>query len=369
MAVDPAESIQKLKDQGHRVIGCLPLYPPVELFHSMGLTPVILWGQKLSGTRLDRSHEHLQIYACSVAHRLTELLLGEAKAQVDGIFAYNACDTLRNLREILQLSLAESGRELPFFSFHLPMTPRDQTDSVAYFKNEMSTLIAKLEETYQVKFSEDSFQTSVEQFRKARDLAKQLEQRVATGQFSFGRFVDVIEDSYFLTVEDQISLLESILGESAQVGDPGSRGRILVSGILGPPPPVSAMLEDSGLLVVGNDVATLARTYHYTPAHSGSVFDYYQDLYDNHHPCSTLLHSADTRTEALMQIADRTKARGFVFLGEKYCDCEYFEIPAVEAKLGENGVRTLQLEFAVDDDLIYENVRTRIEAFAELLSG
>ena len=35
-----------LKSQGHRVVGCFPLYPPLELVHSMGLTPVILWGLK-----------------------------------------------------------------------------------------------------------------------------------------------------------------------------------------------------------------------------------------------------------------------------------------------------------------------------------
>lgn len=369
MAVDPAESIQKLKDQGHRVIGCLPLYPPLELLHSMGLTPVVLWGHRLSGTKLDLSHEHLQIYACSVAHRLSEQLLGRAGTHVDGVFAYNACDTLRNLREILQLSLAENGQELPFFAFHLPMTPRSQTDSIAYFRNEISTLIGDLEVAFRVKFSEDSFRSSVELYRQARELAKQLEQRVASGQFPFGRFVEVMEDSYFLTVEDQISLLGSQLGESSPVPDPGSRSRIIVSGILGPPTPVSGFLEDSGLLVVGNDIATLARSYHYTPGNSASVFDYYQDFYDNHHPCTTLLHSADTRTEALKRIVNRTKAQGFVFLGEKYCDCEYFEIPTVDRVLSEKGVRTLQLEFAVDDDKILENVRTRIEAFAELLTG
>jgi hypothetical protein len=54
------------------VIGCFPLYPPLELFHSMGLAPVVLWGLRDAIPSLSLADRHLQSYVCSVARRLTE---------------------------------------------------------------------------------------------------------------------------------------------------------------------------------------------------------------------------------------------------------------------------------------------------------
>src|SRR5271157_113239 len=90
--------------QGKPIIGCFPLYPPVELLHAMGLSPVVLWGFR---GPIQQSDRHLQIYTCSVARYLTEWVLSDQSAGIAGILAYNACDSLRNLPEILQAGLRE----------------------------------------------------------------------------------------------------------------------------------------------------------------------------------------------------------------------------------------------------------------------
>ena len=91
------DSLADLKSQGHTLVGCFPLYPPLELLHSFGLTPVVLWGLRQDITRLTRSDRHLQPYACGVARCLSEFVLSQGGEFLDAIFMYNACDTLRNL--------------------------------------------------------------------------------------------------------------------------------------------------------------------------------------------------------------------------------------------------------------------------------
>ena len=61
--------------------------------------------------------------------------------------------------------------------------------------------------------------------------------------------------------------------------------------------------------------------------------------------------------------------RGFIFIGEKFCEYEYFEIVHLEKLLKERGIATLRLEFSRIQGGEYHDMKTRIEAFAEMLRG
>ena len=118
--------LKSLKDNGRKLVGCFPLYPPVELFHSFNLEPLVLWGLKPFYPLTARSDLHLQSFVCSVGRHLAEFVLSEAGGLLDGIFMYNACDTLRNMPEILRCGLEDNGRQVPIFKIHIPQAPRSQ---------------------------------------------------------------------------------------------------------------------------------------------------------------------------------------------------------------------------------------------------
>ena len=104
---DMVENIKRAKKKGAKVVGCFPLYPPLELLHSFGLVPLVLWDMKEQVRILKESDSHLQSFTCSVARRLTEFLLSEEGSLLDGLLMYNACDTLRNMPEIIKRGLGE----------------------------------------------------------------------------------------------------------------------------------------------------------------------------------------------------------------------------------------------------------------------
>ena len=68
---------------------------------------------------------------------------------------------------------------------------------------------------------------------------------------------------------------------------------VIVSGILAPPAQLIRTMEDVGLTVRGNDVASLHRSLAYTPDSFSEPKDIYQDFYQYHFPCPTLLYTAD----------------------------------------------------------------------------
>ncbi len=369
---DLEENLRRLKEDGRRLLGCFPLYPPVELLHALGLNPLVMWGLGPFFPGTHKSDQHLQDFVCSVGRHLTEFVLSDAGRMLDGLFFYNACDTLRNLPEILQSGLKEEGRHLQSFNVHIPMPSRKQTDGSQYLRDEINALTGRLKDAFGVRLSQARFEESVALHSRARALAKRLEKEVARGKCSFTTFASLMQGNYFRPVEGQIEVMSTALDKIERGGKaapaPAYVGRVILSGILPPPARISSVMEEAGLRVVGNDIASLARTYAYTPEACASPADYYVDFYYRHHPCTTLLGMADERACTLESLVEEWDAQGVIFLGEKYCEYEYFEFPHLEKRFAERGVKTLLLEFAVDADRSLGAYKTRIEAFAEMLA-
>jgi benzoyl-CoA reductase/2-hydroxyglutaryl-CoA dehydratase subunit BcrC/BadD/HgdB len=337
----------------------------------MGLTPVVLWGLRDIVKTSAAADLHLQSYACSVARHLVEFVLSDQAIFMDGLFMYNACDTLRNLPEILCCGLEENKRPLPMFKMHIPMAPPEQTRTSGYLNARILTLIMELEETYGVVFSPERFRHSVALYREMRSLCKELESLVAQGSMGYGRFSRIMQEGCFTAVEDHIASMKSILKEEPLCRNdsaiPKSAVPIILSGILPPPPELIDALENAGLRVAGNDIASQRRSYDYTPQMPDNPCSYYVDFYFNHFPCPTLLYSADSRIAAVKNLAARTGARGFVFIGEKFCEDEYFEIPYLQRILKEMDIPTLPLEISIEDGKNSEAFVTRLQAFSEIL--
>lgn len=350
-------------------LGSFPLYPPLELFYAMGLNPVLLWGLESELSGLDESDRRLQGYCCSVARRLVQFVLTRGLETLDGLFMYNACDTLRNLPEIIEAGLGEKGRPLPFFKMHLPMAFRDQVDAASYFRRRIAALIEELEQAYGVRFEPDRFRQCVLLFQKVRMLALKLEERVAAGQISYADFSDCLQRGCFADPEEQLRSLQALEDQGSRLpcGKREDRLRVVISGILPPPRTLIEAMEQSGLQVAGNDVALQRRSYGYQPAVTGDPLRYYHDFYTNRTACPTLLYTSTRRVEELLAYVRARGAAGVIFAGEKFCEYEYFEFPYLQRRLKEQGVHTMLLELSAEDTGKGGAFNTRVEAFSEML--
>lgn len=351
-------------------MGCFPLYPPLELLHSMGFSPAVLWGLKESIGEVPLSAGHLQAYTCSVGQCLTEFVLRHGPKLFDGLLMYNACDTLRNLPEILESGFADSKAPLPLFRFHVPVMQQGQADGRSYLSEQIHLLIRSLEKTFKLSFSTASFLESQVMYRRQRELAVQLEQCVAEGKMSFTDYSRIMRWGSFLTVEQHLVILEKSFDQYSQASEaPGDRPGVIVSGILPPPAGIIDMIEGAGLRILGNDIAMFRRMYGYSPEPAEDPADFYFDFYGNHYPCTTILARGDERIEVLKRMVRDRNAMGFVFAGELFCEYEYFELPYLRKTLLDQGTRTLSLDFSLQDQENMEAYRTRIESFAEMLRG
>lgn len=348
-------------------MGCFPLYPPVELAHSFGLVPLVLWDLKEAVPSLHESDRHLQAFACSVARRLAGFILSEDGALLDGVLMYNACDTLRNMPEILQSGLSDKGRRLPLLRMHLPMLPADRADAQDYLAARVGDLVRGLEEAFGVKFSADAFCESARLYNEARALARRLELLAAEGRLSYREFSRIIRAGHFSAVGDHArALSDAVKRAEAAPAVPGAR-RIIITGILPPPDGLIDAIEGAGMRVAGNDVASQSRSYGHETAVTGDPAAFYCGAYRSRRACTTLLYTADRRIEELCALAEERDARGVLFVGEKFCEYEYLELPYVRKILDQKKIAHMEIEIAAGDQDSAASLRTRVEAFAELL--
>jgi benzoyl-CoA reductase/2-hydroxyglutaryl-CoA dehydratase subunit BcrC/BadD/HgdB len=371
--MNPRERLATLKNNGRPVIACFPLYPPLALFHSMGLAPVVMWGLRGHVAGTEASDRHLPSYTCSVARHLTEFILSDARDSIDGIFMYNACDTLRNLPEILTDQLAPAGRDVPFFHVHLPMTPRDQTEASGYLKNEIRSLIKHLSDHFGADFSSETFQQSIFLYQRMRELSLAAQDQVVAGRLSFSDFAEVMQAGAFMLVEDQIRALEDLTARAGNHNAGASKPPmdkttgVMISGILPPPASVINAITAAGMTIVADDIASFYRSYAVMPGPVSDPAEYYARFYDDHYPCPTLLYTGDRRLPALMDRIRHSRAGAVIFIGEKFCEYEYFEFPYLEKRLAEAGIFSLRIEISIDDGEHTGAHDARIAAFAEMI--
>jgi benzoyl-CoA reductase/2-hydroxyglutaryl-CoA dehydratase subunit BcrC/BadD/HgdB len=204
--------IQIPSSHSRPIIACLPLYPPLELLDSLGLHPIIPWNLKRYMKDTSQSDRHVQNYVCSVARHLVEYMLTDGIRVVDGIVAYNACDTLRNVPEIIQSGLDEKKASVPVFTCHIPMTGavgRPRPDHVReYIKNEIQRITEELEIAFDVAFSPTRFLESVDTYNAVRGLFRTLSDVLSEGRIPFSRYVSILSDIVFMQVPEQFSTLQ-----------------------------------------------------------------------------------------------------------------------------------------------------------------
>lgn len=363
---DIHETLSCMKAQGRRLIGCFPLYPPLELLHSFGLTPVVLWGMRDAVRDYGTSDRHIQNYACQVARALTGFVIEKGPALFDALFMYNACDTLRNMPEILAAGIRENGGELPILRLHVPALPPERTGAREYLKGRVEGLITDLERLTGKSFSPDDFASSLALYREQRSLCLKIDALCANGKMPFAVAAPLLEQAHFMPVEDHIALLEDVIPGYEGGSGKGPGVPVMVSGIQAPPAGLLEAMDAAGLTVAANDIATMARSYGNSPS-GDQPPDYYCDYYFDHHPCTTILPAGDRRVELIRKRIHDNQVKGLIVFGEKFCEYEYFETPWIRETLKAQGVATLFLELGADDLTNLMPLKTRIEAFAEIL--
>lgn len=351
--------------QERKVIGTLCSYVPEEIILAAGATPFRLFGS-VEKTRL--ADAHLQSYGCSLARGVLEDALAGRLDFLDGVVFTHTCDTMQRLSDIWRINVKGA--------FHLDVilpVKLDTESARAYYRDVLQTFRTDLGERLDVTISDDDLRRAIALSNRIRRAFSQLYEMTASSpgilqgeaiymldragmMMERNRFADLMEE----TVHQLSDEIKNHAGASAPK-------RIFLEGGVCNYPDIYSIIEESGGVVVGDDLCTGFRYF------SGLVDETnadpilaIADRYIQRISCPAKHQGTTVRGEKLVEMARERRAQGVVFFLLKFCDPHAFDYPYLRDALEKAGIPVLMVE--VDDPLQGEGqLRTRLEAFMEML--
>jgi benzoyl-CoA reductase subunit C len=319
-------------------------YTPEEVIHAAGILPVRIFGSHT----IEKASAHLQSYCCSYAKRVLEEGL---TSFYDGSVFVHSCDTMQRLSDIWSYSIDEGFHE----TLVLPVA---MDRGIAYLAKELERFKKRVEE-YAGEISDSALRESITIYNENRRLLQELYEKRKGGHIPAVVVDRVMKASMTMLKQDHTVLLKEFL-EEVEPGD-YSRPRLLVTGSVVVDPNVLEIIEEYGLISY-DDLCIGSR---YLPlVEDLSLQGIAQRYLDMWCPCRA---APVSRGQYLLKKVKEYDADGVILLLHKFCEPHFFEAVSIRNTLREHEYPCLQLE--LEDQPSPEQIRTRVQAFCEILEG
>ncbi|MDF2957218.1 MAG: Benzoyl-CoA reductase/2-hydroxyglutaryl-CoA dehydratase subunit [Candidatus Alkanophagales archaeon MCA70_species_1] len=350
------------KEQGKKVVGWICPYVPEELIHAAGMLPFRVMGAPVTIVKGDA---YLYPNICTFNRVVLELALGGRYDFLDGIVTANVCDHIRRLYDAWHFFV-----ETPF-KLILSLPHKVSENAVAFFRDELSRLKSDLEKLAGVEISDAALKNSIRTYNRARELLRRIYglRREEEAPISGAEALEVVKAGMFLPKEEYVALLEEIF-ESLKRRDERYEGsaRVMIAGSDLDDPGFVKLIEDSGGLVVADDLCTGSRYFWEDVDVSGDPLEALARRYLSPVLCARM-HPYEAHIEHLIKMAEDFNVDGIIFEALKFCDIYGGEYPLLREWLKEKGldipVLMLDREYVLSG---VEQLKTRIQAFIESLS-
>lgn len=374
---------------GRQAMGYLCSYVPVEIIHAAGLTPVRVRG---STTPLRQVDAHLQPFACALCRSaLDQLLCGELHFLAGTVLAHT-CDTMQALADLWRIGLPGSRSDPAPAGLHVVMQPTNLGDPAAYpylfaelgrFRDRLTALVGH-------PITDDDLRASIVLYDETRRLVGALQHQRA--RLRATDFFAILDAAQIMPREQFNPLLAGLLdtleqAPAYQAGDaplPSGLGLFLTGATLDDPI-LFELIQELGARVVGDDLCSGSR-------HFDGLVDSDSDLlardgaggsegrkgdpiaalaayFLRRSPCPAKLHPRHDPGHYLLNQVRAVRADGVLFVLAKFCDPHAFERALALPALDRAGVPHLLLDApGADQSFSLEGVRTRLQAFVEILA-
>jgi benzoyl-CoA reductase/2-hydroxyglutaryl-CoA dehydratase subunit BcrC/BadD/HgdB len=353
------ENLRELASQGNRLIGYFCTYTPVELIYASGFIPVRIMGE---ADVIEKAYTLVPDFICPYLRKAVEKGLSGAYKCLTGIVQGYTCDVTCGLINIWEENI---GGEV----FHLlPLPYIDQQSSRSFLRSGLLELVRKLE-TAGGNFSEKRLAHALDLYAGIRTLMGELytlryNRRL---HLSAGEFLTVVQAGFITPPERFYSMLLDLRkalpeGPSSHDGIP-----VLVSGSLIEDGKALEILEQSGGLIVADDLCTGLRNFDPPDGKGSDPIDRLMDRTMNRFPCPTR-SSAEERLKKILRLMKLSGAQAVVFLFQKFCTPHLADHPFLNESLRTMNIPSIMVEME-EAGIMEGQMRTRFEGFFEMIRG
>ncbi len=359
---DPLKLSHQWAREGRKVIGCLDSYIPEEFIHAAGMIPLRILGSTGDVTQAD---SYLPVFAGKLARSILEQGLGGDLGHLASVAISNSSDAVRMLYDLW-------GRHIPqqrAFLIDVPAILEGETNH-RVFRQAMLDFKDALEKFAGEPLNPDALRSSIAVFNENRRLLKKMASLLSASppRLSAETYLDAILSGFLLTKEQHNDLLlqviESCNRETTQCM--AKRVPLHVSGPILVDRSFLPLVQQCGATMVSDDLGTGSRYFWDEVAEAGDPVEAIIERY-----WSKITESYKTPMERrwlhLLNRIERSRAKGVIFVIEKYSDEDQYDYPVWRDRLRSRGIPSLLL----DAELVLESeqVRTRVQTFVEIVKG
>jgi len=364
---DPYTHLADWKARNNRkVMGLTPMYLPEELIHAGGMLPVEMWS---SNEPITVGHAHVTPYYCGLTRSIVDDLLKGKLDFIDGILTYETCIQARTIMLIVEKNCKISFLEAIFL-------PNQMTNPLTrpYLIESLEILKVRLEEFAGHEITEDSIRESIIVYNRNRKLLRKIYdlRRKRPGLINVQEMVPIVHSSMLMLKEDHNAALEKLIVDlEKRSHEMDNRPKVILVGSLctAPSTEILKLFDDSGVVVVDDDLYTGTRYFVNDAAEDGVPIEALADRFlTRNPPCATKVDSTMNWSDYIINMVNESEAQGVITLIQKNCPPHMCYSPDVMRKLSEANIPELVLE--VEHEVVsLEQMRTRLQAFKETLGG
>lgn len=342
---------------GKKVVGCISTYIPEEIIYAAELLPVEIIGKYET---LSKADVYLPSFSCSFMRGFLEKLLEKEYDYLDLVALPSLCDSIWGFYSIWQ----ELSLNPRVYLLHYPSQRSRQ--ALDYFVDVVERFKSFIESFSGKDLSDDDLKTAIEVYEQNRKLLKSLYElrKKESPPISGLEALQVVLSSMTTPKHVHNQLLEKLLREVENRQEyPKGDVRLLISGHILEDPDIPRVIEDSGGLVVSDDLDTGSRYFWSLMDGAAKPVEAIGKRYFG--LPSPYGSSFEDRIRYLKAMVKEFRADGIVFPTRKFCDPYLFDYAVLGRAMKENGVPSMLLEY--EYPLAKASLKTRVEAFVEML--
>lgn len=368
VAQDPLAWLREWKaTPGRRAMGVFGLDAPEEMVHAAGFTASVLVE---SPEPITVGETRLQSFFCDYARAMADIAMKGRLDFLDGLVVHDCCHTVRAAFDVIH----HNAPGVPWLKCLWFPPALDKPRTRDYLIQELRVFQTALERLTGRPLRKEALQQSIALYNRHRGLLRALydRRRAAPGILSACQATDIMVSGMVMPKEEHCRLLEALLRELPEKG-PQADGkvRLLLSGSLCEPlpRPILTILDDLGAVIADDDLYVGSRYVATDVAQRDDPIEALADAYLARRPASPTRFTAEQRWgDLLVEMARRSQAQGVILCIVKFCEPHYWCYPSLRDAFRKAGIPELMIETEHEDEAIGQ-VRTRIEAFVEMIRG
>lgn len=370
IAANPKAQLIQYKQEGKKVIGCLPYYVPEELVFAAGMVPMGMWGT--NDKTISAAKEYYATFYCSIVQLDLEMLLDGTCDLLDGVITPTCCDTLRPNSQNCRVAMARLHKMPTIFLAH-PQNRKPEY-GITFCMEQYKNVKAELEKIAGAEITNDAILDAIKIYNKSRAARREFV-KLANEHCDVITAVKrsaVLKAAFFLPKDVYTEKLEALNAELKAMPAADWKGtKVVTSGIICDNPVLLQILDDNQIAVAADDVAHETRAFRTDApedeqdgiralALQFAAEDFDPILYDD-------LSDQNRRADHCVDLVKENGAQGVIVFMQQFCDPEEMEYPYLKKALDDAGIPHIKL--GIDQQMRdFGQASTAIQAFADVLS-